>query len=130
MATPKLKTASAPAAPARLLRPSGTAPAKQVTLKSATGKTITPKTAAPAEPKTAAPKNPKTAAPAPTPAPRKAAPVVVQSAGSNQDGSVFNALLNSKSFQTMVRTTVLEVLRSPEGQELLQKAIRKELDRR
>ena len=69
MATPKLKTASAPAAPARLLRPSGTAPAKQVTLKSATGKTITPKTAAPAEPKTAAPKNPKTAAPAPTPAP-------------------------------------------------------------
>lgn len=69
MATPKLKTASAPAAPARLLRSSGTAPAKQVTLKSATGKTITPKTAAPAEPKTAAPKNPKTAAPAPTPAP-------------------------------------------------------------
>ena len=69
MATPKLKTASAPAAPARLLRPSGTVPAKQVTLKSATGKTITPKTAAPAEPKTAAPKNPKTAAPAPTPAP-------------------------------------------------------------
>ncbi len=69
MATPKLKTASAPAAPARLLRPSGTAPAKQVTLKSATGKAITPKTAAPAEPKTAAPKNPKTAAPAPTPAP-------------------------------------------------------------
>lgn len=69
MATPKLKTASAPAAPARLLRPSGTAPTKQVTLKSATGKAITPKTAAPAEPKTAAPKNPKTAAPAPTPAP-------------------------------------------------------------
>ena len=69
MATPKLKTASAPAAPARLLRPSGTAPAKQVTLKSATGKTITPKTAAPAEPKTAAPKNPKATAPAPTPAP-------------------------------------------------------------
>lgn len=69
MATPKLKTASAPAAPARLLRPSGTAPAKQVTLKSATGKTITPKTAAPAEPKTAAPKNPKTTAPARTPAP-------------------------------------------------------------
>ena len=69
MATPKLKTASAPAAPTRLLRPSGTAPAKQVTLKSATGKTITPKTAAPAEPKTAAPKAPKTAAPAPAPAP-------------------------------------------------------------
>ena len=55
MATPKLKTASAPAAPTRLLRPSGAAPAKQVTLKSATGKTITPKTAAPKAPKTAAP---------------------------------------------------------------------------
>ena len=61
MATPKLKTASAPAAPTRLLRPSSAAPAKQVTLKSATGKTITPKTAAPKAPKTAAP------APAPVP---------------------------------------------------------------
>ena len=45
MATPKLKPASTPAAPARLLRPSGAAPAKQVKLKSATGKTIEPKKA-------------------------------------------------------------------------------------
>ena len=45
MATPKLKTAGAPAAPTRLLRPSGAAPAKQIKLKSATGKTIEPKKA-------------------------------------------------------------------------------------
>lgn len=58
-------------------------------------------------------------------------PVVVQSSGSNDDGgAVFSALLKSKSFQTMVRDTVLDVLRSPEGQELLAKAIRKELGRK
>ena len=68
---------------------------------------------------------------APAPAPRKvAAPVVVQSSGGNQDGAVFSALMKSPSFQTMVRSTVLEVLRSPEGQKLLQEAIRKELNRR
>ena len=44
-------------------------------------------------------------------------------------GAVFSALLKSKSFQDMVRSTVLEVLRSPEGQQLLAKAVRKELDR-
>lgn len=72
MATPKLKPASAPAASPRLLRPSGAAPAAAPKLKSASGKTITPKstatapkTAAPATPTTAAPKAPKTAAPAP-----------------------------------------------------------------
>ena len=58
-------------------------------------------------------------------------PVVVQSSGSNDDGgAVFSALLKSKSFQTMVRDTVLDVLRSPEGQELLARAIRKELGRK
>lgn len=72
MATPKLKPASAPAASPRLLRPSGAAPAAAPKLKSASGKTIipkstatAPKTAAPANPTTAAPKAPKTAAPAP-----------------------------------------------------------------
>ena len=63
MATPKLKTASAPAAPARLLRPSGAAPAKQIKLKSATGKTIEPKKA-----------------PVPKPAETKAAPETVEEA--------------------------------------------------
>lgn len=62
------------------------------------------------------------------PAPKAAAPRVVQSSGGAQeDGAVFSALLKSKSFQSMVRDTVLEVLRSPEGQDLIAKAVRKEL---
>lgn len=64
------------------------------------------------------------------PAPRPLAPKVVQSSsGGKEDGAVFSALLKSKSFQDMVRATVLEVLRSPEGQALLAKAVRKELGR-
>lgn len=54
--------------------------------------------------------------------------IVAQSAApAGGDGAVFNALLKSASFQTLVQSTVLDVLRSPEGQELLAKAIRKEL---
>jgi len=64
--------------------------------------------------------------PVPKAAPR---PVVVQSSGAQEDGAVFSALLKSKSFQSMVRDTVLEVLRSPEGQELIAKAVRKQLGR-
>ena len=48
-------------------------------------------------------------------------------AGGGQEGAVFNALLNSKSFQGVVRAAVLDVLRSPEGQALLRQAVRKEL---
>ena len=66
--------------------------------------------------------------PVPKAAPRPAAQVV-QSSGGDGDGAVFSALLKSKSFQDMVRSTVLEVLCSPEGQQLLAKAIRKELGR-
>ena len=66
--------------------------------------------------------------PVPKAAPRPAAQVV-QSSGGDGDGAVFSALLKSKSFQDMVRSTVLEVLRSPEGQQLLAKAVRKELGR-
>lgn len=64
------------------------------------------------------------AAPAPRPA---AKAVVAQSSGGSEDGAVFSALLKSKSFQSMVRDTVLDVLRSPEGQELIAKAVKKEL---
>ena len=61
MATPKLKTASTGAAPVRTLRPSGTATAKQPTLKSATGKTIVPKKpAATPTPKAKKPETPAT----------------------------------------------------------------------
>ena len=68
---------------------------------------------------------------APPSPPPVARPRIVQSSGGNDDdGAVFSALLKSKSFQTMVHDTVLEVLRSPEGQELLAKAIRKEPGRK
>ena len=67
--------------------------------------------------------------PVPKAAPRPAAQVVQSSGGGAGDGAVFSALLKSKSFQDMVRSTVLEVLRSPEGQQLLAKAVRKELGR-
>ncbi|WP_298032590.1 helix-turn-helix domain-containing protein [uncultured Dysosmobacter sp.] len=63
------------------------------------------------------------------PAPRPLASKVIQSSGGKEDGAVFSTLLKSKSFQDMVRSTVLEVLRSPEGQALLAKAVKKELDR-
>lgn len=64
----------------------------------------------------------------PPPAP-KAAPrpvVVAQSSDSSKgDGAVFSALLKSPSFQSLLRDTVLDVLRSPEGQEILSAAVRK-----
>ena len=65
---------------------------------------------------------------APKPAVSRPA-VVAQSSGSapKEDGAVFNALLKSKSFQTVLQSAVLEVLRSPEGQELIARAVRKEL---
>ena len=63
------------------------------------------------------------------PVPKAAAPRVVQSSGGGEDGAVFSALLKSKSFQSMIRDTVLEVLRSPEGQELIDKAVKIELKR-
>lgn len=66
--------------------------------------------------------------PAPIPAPRQTAkprPAAVQ-----EDGAVFGALLKSPSFQALMRSAALEALKSPEGQELLAKAVRKELNRR
>ena len=62
-------------------------------------------------------------------APARPAAQVVQSSGGSGDGAVFSALLKSSSFQEMVRSAVLDVLRSPEGQQLLAKAIRKEMGR-
>ena len=40
-------------------------------------------------------------------------------------GAVFSALLKSDSFKALVRETVLDVLKSPEGQALLAKAAQK-----
>lgn len=63
-------------------------------------------------------------APAARPVQKKPRPTAVQ-----EDGAVFGALLKSPSFQALVRSAVLETLRSPEGQEILAKAIRRQLGR-
>lgn len=60
----------------------------------------------------------------PTPAPKKA--VKAPPVGSG-DNSMFGAFQNSPAFQSMIRSTVLEVLRSAEGQEILSQVLRKEL---
>lgn len=71
-------------------------------------------------------------APAPAPAPRRAArpaePVLASSGG--EQGTVFDSFLTSKKFQETLRAAVLDVLRSPEGKELLAQAARKELGRK
>nr|WP_326176232.1 helix-turn-helix transcriptional regulator [uncultured Oscillibacter sp.] len=64
-------------------------------------------------------------APAAPPAQKKPRPAAVQ-----EDGAVFGALLKSPSFQALMRDAALEALRSPEGQELLTKAVRRELGRK
>lgn len=65
-----------------------------------------------------------------TPAPRKAVRSAVQSSAPAEQGTLMDSFVSSKSFQDMVRAAVLDVLRSPEGQNLLTQAIRKELSRR
>ena len=59
--------------------------------------------------------------PAPRHAPRE------EPAAPSGQGSMLDALIGGKKFQESLRAAVLEVLRSPEGQELLAKAIRREL---
>ena len=63
--------------------------------------------------------------PAAPAAPKKPRQPAVQ-----EDGAVFGALLKSPSFQALMRDAALEALRSPEGQELLAKAVRRELGRK
>ena len=42
-------------------------------------------------------------------------------------GGLFDAFLDSPGFKELVRKTVTDVLRSPEGEEIIAKAVRKEL---
>ncbi len=57
-------------------------------------------------------------------------PQPVRTSRSGEDsGTVFSALMSSKPFRDLVRSTVLEVLRSPEGQAILERTVKKELDR-
>ena len=60
---------------------------------------------------------------------RKVSRPASPSAGGDSN-AVFDAFRNSKPFQDMIRSTVLEVLRSPEGQEMLSRVVRKEMSRR
>ena len=66
--------------------------------------------------------------PAPRPVPRPAAPKIVaqSSAAGQNDSNMFSAFMKSKAFQDLLRATVLDV----EGQELIAKAVRKEVGRR
>lgn len=63
--------------------------------------------------------------PAYTPAPPRSC-----NSPASSGGSLVEPFLKNKAFQEMVRATVLDVLRSPEGQELLAKAVRHELNKR
>lgn len=66
----------------------------------------------------------------PPPAPKRPAYTPAPpSRGGQQEGSLFDAFLSSKTFQDSLRATVLDVLRSPEGQEILARTVRKELSR-
>ena len=65
--------------------------------------------------------------PVPAYTPKKAKPVPQPAAPTLEGGTVFDAVLQSKSFQDMLRNAVLDALRSPQGQDLLTQAIRKEL---
>lgn len=62
---------------------------------------------------------------------RPAAPrTVAHSSSGGEESPMVGAFLKSRAFQDMVRSTVADFLRSSEGQELLSKAVRRELDRR
>jgi hypothetical protein len=59
----------------------------------------------------------------------KPAPVRSAPSGSGS-GSLVEPMLNNPAFREMVRKTVLDVLRSPEGRELISQAVRHELNKR
>ena len=61
-----------------------------------------------------------------TPAAPRPAPVrkPEKSPKPQEDGAFFQAMVNSESFRKTLRQTVLEVLRSPEGRELLRQAMK------
>lgn len=68
--------------------------------------------------------------PASAPVPRSVSRPAAQAVSTHGgQGGLFDAFLGSKQFQEMVRASVLEVLRSPQGQEILERVVRKELDR-
>jgi len=62
------------------------------------------------------------------PIPAKAAkPKVQANTTLDSQGNIFESFLRSRQFQDAMRATVLEVLRSEEGQALIAKAVKREL---
>ena len=59
------------------------------------------------------------------PAPKKEK--VSPAPSSAPQGNLFDAFLQSKQFQDMVHSAILDILRSPEGEELISKVVRKEV---
>lgn len=59
--------------------------------------------------------------PAPAPVPRRPEKPAAQSSG-GESGTMFDAFLSSRKFQESLRAAVLDVLRSPEGREILKQA--------
>ena len=47
----------------------------------------------------------------------------------DSQGNIFESFLRSKQFQDSLRTAVLDVLRSPEGQDIIARAVRTELNK-
>lgn len=64
------------------------------------------------------------------PAPAPVEPVRREKSAAGEGGAVFDALLSGEKFRKSLREAVMEVLRSPEGQELVKKAVRGELESR
>ena len=50
--------------------------------------------------------------------------IVANSEGAAGDSAGFNAIMKTEAFRSLVRETVLEVLRSPEGQKLIVSAVK------
>ena len=65
----------------------------------------------------------------PMPSPRAKAKAPKADAPAQEGGSLLDSLLSGRQAQAALRAAVLEVLRSPEGQALIAKAVHKELSR-
>ena len=65
--------------------------------------------------------------PVQSPPPRREPRSSAQSVGG--EGTVFDSFLRSAPFQEVVRTLVLDLRRCPEGDELVSRSVRRELDR-
>ena len=64
---------------------------------------------------------------APAPAPKREMKAAKAAPG---EGAVFDAFITSQKFREVLRAAILETLQSPQGQELLGKAVRRELEKR